>query len=110
MTTILRLNRSHLLWWTHGKHWGFQPLSLPALSVEIDWSTVVKELFASLDPLDAPVRTGSISLGPGMQRYYVATAFCDPKRGDTNGRPLHHFMALRGLSCRFPRLNTGFDP
>jgi hypothetical protein len=90
----VRLGRDHLLWRTHGEHWGFQLLARPELEEQIDWSEIVKELFGSLDPLARAMKTGTLLLSSGATLRYVAQAFCDERQSDAQGRPIQHFMAL----------------
>lgn len=92
--TNLAVGRRHLLWRTHGEHWGFESLLRPQVETEVDWSAVVHRLFDELDPLRPVAVTGTCELGGGIERRYVAIAFCDPSLRDAHGRPIQHHMAL----------------
>jgi hypothetical protein len=72
-----------------------------------DWYAIHRRIFANVEPEPTPVLLrGALAIGTGHD--FLATAFTDAQRRDSQGRPIAHYLAWLGKAAEeAPGLSYG---
>jgi hypothetical protein len=116
MIERLSVRASDLLYRTRGRDWDYAFLLQPLPIVSEGWYRLHRRIFTHVEPAEKPVLLRG-SLGVGMGHAFLATTFTDPRRRDSQGRAIAHYMTWLGAEATTasdvsfgPELLSALDP
>lgn len=97
-TSSLQLRLRDVLYRTRGRDWDYAFLLQPVPLITEGWYALHRRIFANVEPEPTPVFLRG-ALGVGTGHPFFACAFTDPKRTDSQGRPVAHYIAWLGAEA-----------
>jgi hypothetical protein len=95
MTEALPIRLRDVLYRTRGRDWDYAFLLQPVPLIGEGWYALHRRIFANVEPEPAPlVLRGALAVGTGHP--FIASAFTDAERVDSQGRPVAHYIVWLG--------------
>lgn len=116
MNDPLRVALGEVLYRSRGRHWDYAFLLHPEPLLREGWYTLHRRIFSNVEPSSVPLLLRG-ALGVGLGQPFLATAFTDAVRRDSQSRPIAHYLTWLGKSaeaapgCSFgPQLVAALAP
>lgn len=107
MSSALSLSLADVLYRTRGRDWDYAFLLQPRPLLSEGWYALHRRMFSGVEPSEVPQLLRG-QLGIGLGHAFFATAFLDPARRDSQGRPIAHYLAWLGKAAEAaPGLSFG---
>jgi hypothetical protein len=88
---VLRIPLTRVLYRTRGRHFDYTFLMQPDPLIGEGWYAIHRSIFARVEPALSPWRARGV-LPVSIGYDYLATAFADAQRRDSQGRPIAHYL------------------
>lgn len=98
MSESLPLRLRDVLYRTRGRDWDYAFLLQPVPLIGEGWYALHRRIFSNVEPEPTPLLLRG-ALGIGIGHPFFATAFTDPERVDSQGRPVAHYIVWLGADA-----------
>jgi len=96
----ISFSKNQLLWWTRGRNWDREIVTLPTIVSSSNWNGLFSKLFSkTAKATEDGIEAGQIHCANGMA-YFIATSFESNQARDWTNRPIPHYLVLFDLTSK----------